>query len=98
MRERRGNRDSLRTMKRIWRSAGPAFAFGALLAAGAVWAAPPETFGIAGPAEYKTLKPVRPTPAERLGIDLGTVPAVRLPAVDREALLREDAAASWTAR
>jgi hypothetical protein len=81
----------------IWRSTGPVAALGALLAAGTVWAAPPETFGVAGPAAYKALKPVRPTPAERLGLDLGAVPAVRLPAVDREALLREDAAAPGTA-
>ncbi len=80
----------------IWRSLTAGL--GALLAAGAVWAAAPETFGVAGPAEYRTLKPARPTPAERLGIDLGTVPAVRLPVVDREALLREDAAAPGTAR
>jgi hypothetical protein len=67
---------------------------GALLMAGALRAEPPETFGVEGPAAYKTLKSVRPTPAERLGIDLGTVPALQLPAVDRDALLREDAAAA----
>ncbi len=67
---------------------------GALLAAGALRAEPPETFGVEGPAAYKALKSARPTPAERLGIDLGSVPAIRLPAVDRDALLREDAAAS----
>src|SRR5436305_11166307 len=67
---------------------------GALPAAGALRAEPPETFGVEGPAAYKALKTARPTPAERLGIDLGSVPALRLPAVDREALLREDEAAA----
>jgi lysyl endopeptidase len=71
---------------------------GALLAAGALRAEPPETFGVEGPAAYKALKSARPTPAKRLGIDLGSVPAVRLPAVDRDALLREDAAASGEGR
>jgi hypothetical protein len=73
---------------------GLAAGFGALWVTGAVWAGPPETFGTEGPAVYKALKAVRLTPAETMAIDLRTVPAVRLPAIDREALLREDAAAS----
>jgi hypothetical protein len=56
-----------------------------------------ETFGIAGPAAPKVLKPVRPTPSERMGIALGTLPEVRLPAVDRDALLHEDAVAQRSA-
>ena len=37
------------------------------------------------------MKPVRLTPSEKLGVTLGTPPAVRLPAIDRDALLRQDA-------
>jgi hypothetical protein len=73
-------------------------ALGALLASGALQAAPPETFGVEGPAAYKALKADPLTPSETLGIDLGTVPAVRLPAIDQDALLREDAAASGETR
>ena len=58
---------------------------------------PDETFGVAGPAAPKALKPVRPTPSERMGIALGTLPEVRLPAVDRDALLREDSVAQRSA-
>jgi lysyl endopeptidase len=95
MSEKSENCDSLTAMKR-WngRLTFLAAGLGALLATGTVWAAPPETFGVEGPAAYKALKAVRLTPSETMGIDLGTVPAVRLPAVDRDALLREDAAAS----
>src|SRR5947207_10654071 len=70
-------------------------AFLGLSAAG--WATPPagddgaEAFGVRGPARQKSLKPVRPTPSEELGIDLVAVPEVRLKAVDTDALLREDA-------
>jgi lysyl endopeptidase len=71
---------------------------GALAAAGVLRAEAPETFGIAGPPAYKALKPVRLAPAERLGIDPGNLAAVRLPAVDRDALLREDAAAAGEER
>jgi lysyl endopeptidase len=85
-----------------------AIGLGSLLAASATgWAGgardsgrvpgPDETFGVAGPAAPKALKPVRPTPSERMGIALGTLPEVRLPAVDRDALLREDAVAQRSA-
>lgn len=67
----------------------------------AVWAqpsagdddtAPAEAFGATFPARPgKTMKPVQPTPSERLGVDLGTVPSVRLAPLDREALREEDA-------
>lgn len=63
----------------------------------AVWAARPpvndgaaEAFGVRGPSIAKTVKTVRPTPSEAVGIDLGIVPEVRLKAVDTDALLRED--------
>jgi lysyl endopeptidase len=52
--------------------------------------APAEAMGVAGPSQ-KSLKPVRPTPSEALGIDLANVPSVRLKALDVDALLREDA-------
>jgi lysyl endopeptidase len=72
-----------------------AIGFGALLASSTTgWAAPPasdETFGAQGPASHKALKTVRATPSEKMGVDLGTLPEVRLPAVDRESLLKEDA-------
>ncbi len=79
-----------------------AVGLGSLLAVSATgWAsdtsghgpAAPETFGSAGPTAPKVLKPVRPTPSEKMGITLGTLPEVRLPAVDRDALLRDDAVA-----
>ena len=41
---------------------------------------------------------MRPTPAEEMGIGLGNLPEVRLPAVDRDALLREDALGERGAR
>ncbi len=56
-------------------------------------AAPAEAFGVAGPSFEKSLKPVRPTPSEMLGVDFALVPEVRLKAVDTDALLREDAKA-----
>ncbi|HEV8582958.1 MAG TPA: hypothetical protein VGX68_28155 [Thermoanaerobaculia bacterium] len=65
----------------------------------AVWALPPaagetaaaaEAFTVKGPSYEKALKPVRPTPSERTGLDLGLVPEVRLKALDTDALLRED--------
>jgi lysyl endopeptidase len=77
-------------MKRRWLAAG----LGLLLAwsAGAQ-AQPPETFGTPGPPARKEKKPVRPLPSEKMGVELRTVPEVRLPAIDREKLLREDEAA-----
>jgi hypothetical protein len=70
-----------------------------LVSGAAGWAKPPvaddgaaaaEAFGVRGPSFQKSLKPVRPTPSEKFGIDLGIVPEVRLNAVDTDALLRED--------
>jgi hypothetical protein len=77
-------------MKKRWIAAG----LGLLL----VWsvagrAQPPETFGTPGPPARKARKPPRPLPSEKLKVELRTVPEVRLPAIDREKLLREDAAA-----
>lgn len=79
-----------------------AFGIGAALTS-AVWAQPaagPATEELAAPAEAfgaslperanKSLKPVQPTPSERLGLDLGAVPSVRLAPLDRDALLEED--------
>jgi lysyl endopeptidase len=75
-----------------------AIGLGAFLGLGAAgWATPPagddgaEAFGVRGPALQKSMKPVRPTPSEELGIDLTAVPEVRLKAMDTDALLREDA-------
>jgi hypothetical protein len=52
----------------------------------------PQTFGIRMPSRaLKAEKPVRLMPSERAGIALVTVPEVRLKAVDRDALLKEDA-------
>jgi hypothetical protein len=51
-----------------------------------------QTFGVAMPARtLKAQKSVRLTPSERAGIALVTVAEVRLQAVDRDALLNEDA-------
>jgi lysyl endopeptidase len=83
-----------------------AIGFGALLASSTTgWAAKPpvsndptETFGVQGPALHKAQKTVRATPAEKMGIGLGNLPEVRLPAVDRDALLREDALGDRGAR
>lgn len=50
----------------------------------------PQAFGVAGPGFQKSLKPVRPTPSEALGVDLAAVPSVRLEALDHDALIRED--------
>ncbi len=75
-----------------------AIGLGALLASSAIgWAAPPtpgpdEAFGLQAPkSPFKAVKSVRPTPSERMGIALGTLPEVRLPALDKAALLKEDA-------
>jgi lysyl endopeptidase len=70
-----------------------AIGLGALLAASATgWAKPPanETFGIQGPAS-RVQKTVRATPSETMSIALGTVPEVRLQAMDKAAILKEDA-------
>ena len=76
-------------MRKGWTAAG----LGLLLAWSAAGRAqPPETFGTPGPLARKAQKPVRPLPSERMGVALRTVPEVRLPAIDRETLLREDAA------
>jgi hypothetical protein len=76
-----------------------AIGLGALLAASATgWATPPvnpaadEAFGVQGPAS-KVQKTARPTPSERMRVTLGTVPEIRLQAVDKEAILKEDALA-----
>ncbi|HEY4591860.1 MAG TPA: hypothetical protein VIJ61_05595 [Thermoanaerobaculia bacterium] len=61
------------------------------LAAGAQ-AQPPEISGTSGPPARKERKPVRPLPSEAIGVELRTVPEIRLPAIDREELLGEDAA------
>src|ERR1700681_2870765 len=70
------------------------------IGAGAGWGAAlsadasqtPQTFGITLPQHVdKSLKPARLTPSERAGIALGAVPEVRLQAIDRDAILKEDA-------
>jgi lysyl endopeptidase len=75
--------------------------FGLFLGSGAAgWAAKPpvnddgaaEAFGVRGPSLDKVLKPVRPLPSEEMGLALGTVPGVRLDAIDTDAVLREDEA------
>ncbi len=68
-----------------------------------VWSAgaqaqPPETSGAPGPPARKEKKPVRPLPSETMGVELRTVPEIRLPAIDRDELLREDAAAPGRAK
>jgi hypothetical protein len=74
-----------------------AIGLGALLTSGATgWAAASpaadETFGIRAPQSLpKAVKAVRPTPSERMGVNLGTLPEVRLGALDKNALLKEDA-------
>ncbi len=83
-----------------------AVGLGALLASSATgWAEPPassddpaETFGVQGPASRKPVQAVRPTPAERMGVTLGNLPEVRLPALDTGALLKEDALVERGAR
>ncbi|HET9678156.1 MAG TPA: trypsin-like peptidase domain-containing protein [Solirubrobacterales bacterium] len=52
-----------------------------------------QTFGLQGPTAPKAVKALRLTPSEKLGVTVGTPPEVRLPAVDRDALLRQDAMA-----
>jgi hypothetical protein len=78
-----------------------AIGLGSLLTADASWAAQPPasgnpggaagTFGLQGPTAPKAAKPARPTPAEKAGLSLGTLPEVRLQAIDTDELLREDA-------
>ncbi|HSS48513.1 MAG TPA: hypothetical protein VLX28_06175, partial [Thermoanaerobaculia bacterium] len=75
----------------------------AVCAGGPGWAATPatlatmepqaaQTFGVTMPSRTsKAEKPVRLVPSERAGIPLAIVPQVRLDAVDRDALLKEDA-------
>lgn len=75
-------------MKRKWIAAGLGFF---LIWSAAGLAQPPETFGTPGPPPRKAQKPPRPLPSEKLKVELRTVPEVRLPAIDREKLLREDA-------
>ena len=53
---------------------------------------PAETFGVEAPAGGAH-KAARQLPSERLGVALAPVPALRLEAVDRDALLQEDLAA-----
>ena len=75
-----------------------AVGLGAFLGLSAAQAAPPaltdgaaaEAFGVAGPSFQKSSKPVRPTPSEKMGIDLGSVPSMRLKALDHSALMQED--------
>jgi lysyl endopeptidase len=74
-----------------------ALGIGAVLTSG-VWAqpaadaGPAEAFGASLPARPdKALKPALPTPSERLGVELGAVPSVRLAPLDRDALLEQDA-------
>jgi hypothetical protein len=63
-----------------------------MLAPRAVAAVPAETFGVAAPVR-EVQKAARQLPSERLGIAVAAVPFLRLEALDREALLREDLAA-----
>jgi Trypsin-like peptidase domain len=75
-----------------------AIGLGAFLGLGAAQAKPPvaddaeapQAFGVAGPSFQKSLKPVRPTPSEAMGVDLESVPSVRLKALDHDALMQED--------
>lgn len=75
-----------------------AIGLGAFLGLGAAQASPPaagdgvaaEAFGVAGPSFQKSSKPVRPTPSEAMGVDLDSVPSVRLKALDHDALMQED--------
>jgi hypothetical protein len=67
---------------------GIAIGIGAAVCAGAQVA---QTFGVRMPSRTKAEKPVRLMPSERAGIPLVAVPEVRLKAVDRDALLKEDA-------
>src|ERR1700712_2028629 len=66
-----------------------------MLAPGASFAAsatPTETFGVQAPAAVPH-KAARRLPSERLGVAPAPMPALRLDAVDRDALLKEDLAA-----
>ena len=52
----------------------------------------PQTFGLSAPLAERPLKTkARRTPSHDLGVSLGTVPQVTLPALDTQALLAEDA-------
>ncbi|MBW8876603.1 MAG: hypothetical protein JF614_16680 [Acidobacteria bacterium] len=52
----------------------------------------PQTFGITLPQRVaKSLKPIQFTPSEKAGIALVAVPEVRLEAIDRDKVLKEDA-------
>jgi len=85
-----------------------AVGLGSLLVSGPSWAARPpasgtgddaaETFGLQGPTATKAVKPALPTPSEKAGLSLGTVPALRLEALDRDKLLQEDAVAGRMGR
>src|SRR5258706_4153975 len=69
---------------------GAGAGWGATVSAGAAGAADaaqaPETFGVSLPSQHvaKSLKPQRLAPSEQAGIALGTVPEVRLQAIDRD--------------
>lgn len=75
-----------------------AIGLGAFLGLGAAQAKPPvlddgeapQAFGVAGPSFQKSLKPVRATPSEAMGVGLDSVPSVRLKALDHDALMQED--------
>ncbi|HYO16617.1 MAG TPA: trypsin-like peptidase domain-containing protein [Thermoanaerobaculia bacterium] len=71
--------------------------FGAALFGTSAWAeqpelnAPVEAEGAAAPVRaFKSVKPVRPTPSEELGIDLSRVPQLRLGALDVDRILQQD--------
>jgi hypothetical protein len=68
--------------------------FGSGVAVGAEQPAPEgvvEASGVAAPVRaFKSVKPVRPTPSEELGIDLGRVPQLRLEALDIDRVLQQD--------
>src|SRR5436305_2265054 len=69
-----------------------ALCLGAALGAAAGWGQAPQPFGISLPQPAtKSLKPVRLTPSEKAGIALVAVPEIRLEAIDRDAVLKEDA-------
>jgi hypothetical protein len=65
--------------------------FALVTAAAAAPASPAvETFGVQGPAiAAKSTLPPRVSPAQRLGVDLGNVPELHLPALDHAALIKE---------
>ncbi len=89
--------DSLMSRRRHWAGRLSLSIGLTAVSVSAGWAATPEfqapqTFGARMPARtLKTEKAVRLLPSERAGIPLAAVPEVRLKAVDRDALLKEDA-------